>query len=83
MNKESKLNELLQTKVAVIDFYTERVTDESTVMDVLSGSDVGIKSDDTGFYLYDYHDENDTTFLGETIFDALKQLNTFEYYFMV
>ena len=79
MNDEALLNEFSYTLVATISH--NRVELDCTVDDRLQGS--GFYPDVIGgeYYMRDIYDDDEPTYLGDNLTDALKNLNTYSDYF--
>lgn len=76
-----KLNELLETKVEIINCETEKTDRIVTVDSITEGFDLYIDIIDNEFCLLDMQDEDYSTPLGSTISEALHELNSFTEYF--
>lgn len=77
-----KLDELLETKVEIINCETEKRDRIVTVDSITEGFELYIQLDENNvFCLYDMQDEDYSTPLGATIPEALHELSTFTEYF--
>ena len=79
MNDKALLNEFSNVTVATI--YSDRVELDSTVDDRLQGSGFYPDIIDGEYYMRDIYDDDEPTYLGNDLVEALKNLNTYSDYF--
>lgn len=79
MNDEALLNEFSNVTVATI--YSDSVDLSYTLDDRLSGSDFYAMVECGCYYIVDMQDDDEVTYLGDKLAEALKNLNTYSDYF--
>lgn len=76
-----KLDELLEKKVEILDCETGKQIDMTTVEGISNGFDLYIDLVDDKLVLCDFQDEDEQTFLGNTVEEALRELSKYDEYF--
>ena len=79
MNDKALLNEFENTLVATI--YGNRVELDCTIDDRLQGSGFYPNVINGEYYMRDIYDDDEPTYLGNDLVEALKNLNTYSDYF--
>lgn len=78
---ETKLDELLETKVATFDSETGIHKKDTKVWEIADGFDLFIAIEGDKLVLMDYQDDEYRCVLGKDVNESLRELNAFEEYF--
>ena len=79
MNDKALLNEFENTLVATI--YSDRVELDCPLIERLLGSDFYAMVECGCYYIVDIQDDDELTYLGDNLTEALKSLNKYDNYF--